>query len=182
MPKKNKKKQANSKKSAINKAEEIKKVEPTEETENSNVEEVSTTSVQKVDNNAKTSETKSEKKADKKAEKKAKKQAKNADKKHRVREFNAELKKITWPTKHELLENTVVVISMVVIVSLIIFLLDLGFKALSNAEIKGVDKIKNSIEASNVSASNDTENTSSNDVENESSNEVDTNSTSENAQ
>ena len=65
MPKKNKKKQANSKKSAINKAEEIKKVEPTEETENSNVEEVSTTSVQKVDNNAKTSDAKSEKKADK---------------------------------------------------------------------------------------------------------------------
>lgn len=83
------------------------------------------------------------------------------------KDFRAELKKIIWPSKKQLWENTAVVISMVVIVSVIIFLLDLGFKALNELEVKGAESLKNKI-----STSQNSTNELSNDV-----NSVETNST-----
>ena len=58
---------------------------------------------------------------------------------------------------------------MVVIVSVIIFLLDLGFKALNELEVKGAEDLKNKI-----STSQNTTNELSNDV-----NSVETNESSE---
>lgn len=85
------------------------------------------------------------------------------------KDFKSELKKIIWPSQKQLWENTAVVISMVVIVSVIIFLLDLGFKALNELEVKGAEGLKNKI-----STSQNTTNELSNDV-----NSVETNESSE---
>ena len=85
------------------------------------------------------------------------------------KDFKSELKKIIWPSQKQLWENTAVVISMVVIVSVIIFLLDLGFKALNELEVKGAEDLKNKI-----STSQNTTNELSNDV-----NSVETNESSE---
>lgn len=85
------------------------------------------------------------------------------------KDFKSELKKIIWPSQKQLWENTAVVISMVVIVSVIIFLLDLGFKALNELEVKGAEGLKNKI-----STSQNTTNELSNEV-----NSVETNESSE---
>jgi len=95
--------------------------------------------------------------ADKKSEKKEKKQVKTpkvSNQKHWFKDFKAELKKIIWPTKSQLAENTTVVISMVVIVALIIFVLDLAFKAINGGVTTLVVNAKNEISDSNVVAEN----------------------------
>lgn len=92
------------------------------------------------------------------------------------KDFKAELKKIIWPSKKQLWENTAVVISMVVIVSVIIFLLDLGFKALNELEVKGAESLKNKI-----STSQNSTNESSNDVDSVDVNSVETNESDETA-
>ena len=80
----------------------------------------------------------------------AKKIEKNMNKKHAFRDFKAELKKIVWPSKKEWSENIIVVISMVIIVFAIIFVLDLAFNSLNKLEVKGVEKLKNSIDTNTV--------------------------------
>lgn len=102
------------------------------------------------------------KKNNKKVEKNS---AEKANKKHWFREFRAELKKVTWPSKKELLENSVVVISMVIIVALVIFVLDLGFKSLTQVEIEQVEKIKNSVEVNSTENGTEGETSNSNDDE-----------------
>ena len=90
------------------------------------------------------------------------------------KDFKAELKKIIWPSKKQLWENTAVVISMVVIVSVIIFLLDLGFKALNELEVKGAESLKNKI-----STSQNSTNETSNEVTSIDANSTETNESSE---
>jgi len=89
----------------------------------------------------------------------------NNKKKSWFREFKAELKKIVWPNKSELLENTVVVISMVAIVAVTIIVLDLGFKALNRLEVDAAKAIKNTVvvsePANEVDSSTNSENTES---------------------
>lgn len=98
----------------------------------------------------------------------AKPKAKTQDKNKKwFKEFKAELKKIIWPSRSELLENSVVVISMVLLVAGIIFVLDLAFKSLSSAEIDGAKKLKESITA------NTTQNETASDESGEQSNEID---------
>ena len=88
---------------------------------------------------------------------KAKNSVKTQDKNKRwFKEFKAELKKIIWPSKRELLENSVVVISMVLIVAGIIFVLDLAFRSLNSVEIEAAKKAKESITVkSEVNATDD---------------------------
>ena len=43
------------------------------------------------------------------------------------REYKAELKKVTWPTKSQLINNTIVILVFVIIVTVILSVLDLGF-------------------------------------------------------
>ena len=92
----------------------------------------------------------------------AKKIEKNMNKKHAFRDFKAELKKIVWPSKKEWSENIIVVISMVIIVFAIIFVLDLAFNSLNKLEVKGVEKLKNSIDTNTVA--NETNEISTNEV------------------
>ena len=113
--------------------------------------------VEKVEAKAETKKaSKNTKKAKAKSNNKAAKTDKNKNSNKWLKEFKAELKKIVWPTKGQLFENTAVVVSMVLIVAAIIFLLDLGFGELNKLEVKGAKAIKNSISA-NVTEENSTE-------------------------
>lgn len=55
-----------------------------------------------------------------------------------------ELKKVTWPTPKELVNNTVAVISFVIIIALIVFILDTCF----NEANKGVTKLQEKVQSS----------------------------------
>ena len=52
----------------------------------------------------------------------------------RVKRFfkdtKAELKKVTWPTKEQLIQNTGVIIVFIIIITIILSLLDVGFAQL----------------------------------------------------
>ena len=55
----------------------------------------------------------------------------NKVKKHFFKDFKAELKKVSWPTPKQLVNNTVAVVVIVVIVGAIVFALDAAFKAMN---------------------------------------------------
>ena len=95
-------------------------------------------------------EKKAKVKAEKKNDKKKFKAPKAGNGKHWFKDFRAELKKVIWPTKRQLAENTTVVISMVVIVAVIIFLLDLAFKSITGAVTSGIVDGKKGDSANNT--------------------------------
>lgn len=74
-----------------------------------------------------------------KEEKKLKK-----ENKHFFKDFKAELKKVIWPTPKQLVNNTIAVITIVLITAAIVFVLDLAFGALNTY---GIDKLKTKVEA-----------------------------------
>lgn len=43
------------------------------------------------------------------------------------REAKAEMKKVTWPSKEQLLKNTIVILVFIAVVTVILSVLDLGF-------------------------------------------------------
>ena len=53
-----------------------------------------------------------------------------------IREVRAELKKVTWPTRKELLSYTSVVFGATVAVAMLIWIIDAGFSGLLRAVIK----------------------------------------------
>jgi len=59
----------------------------------------------------------------------AKKESKNENKvkKHFFKDFKAELKKVIWPTSKQLVNNTVAVVSIVLLTAVIVFALDAVF-------------------------------------------------------
>ena len=61
------------------------------------------------------------------------------EKKHYFKDFKAELKKVIWPTPKQLINNTIIVIAMVLITAVIVFALDLIFES---ANKYGLEKIK----------------------------------------
>lgn len=93
------------------------------------------------------------------------------EKKHFMKDFKAELKKVSWPTPKQLVNNTISVITVVLITAAIVFALDFIFES---ANTYGIDKIKEIVESSqtNETANSETSNTVEN---NETSNSVDTN-------
>ncbi len=52
------------------------------------------------------------------------------------RETKSELKKVSWPTKEQLFRNTVVILAFVIITTIILSLLDLGFEKLLSLIVK----------------------------------------------
>lgn len=93
------------------------------------------------------------------------------NKKSFFKDFKAELKKVNWPTPKQLLNNTIAVVTIVIITAVIVFVLDLVFETLNK---HGVDKIKEVISTNNVVENTNNE-TSTDD------NTVVENSTNENA-
>lgn len=61
------------------------------------------------------------------AEKLEKKQSFGAKAKKFLSECKAELKKVTWPTKNQLIHNSIVIIVFIAIMTVILSVLDLGF-------------------------------------------------------
>ena len=93
----------------------------------------------------------------------AKKEEKNIkDKTSFMKKFKAELKKVVWPTPKQLFNNTVAVLSIVLITAIIVFVLDLTFKSMNE---HGIDKVKQ-IVSNSVSNETTTENQESDEVEN----------------
>lgn len=68
----------------------------------------------------------------------------NKNKKSFFKGLKAELKKVIWPTPKQLVNNTIAVITIVLLTAIIVFVLDLAFESLNKY---GVDKIKESIQA-----------------------------------
>ena len=88
----------------------------------------------------------------------------NKNKKSFFKGLKAELKKVIWPTPKQLINNTVAVITIVLITAIIVFILDLAFESLNKY---GVDKIKSSIQTMQSTDSEDSSNTTENtDTEN----------------
>jgi preprotein translocase SecE subunit len=78
----------------------------------------------------------------------AKKEIKNnKDKTSFVKSFKAELKKVIWPTPKQLFNNTVAVLAIVLITTLIVFVLDITFETINK---NGIDKIKEKVSNSVV--------------------------------
>ncbi len=91
------------------------------------------------------------------------------EKKHFFKDFKAELKRVIWPTPKQLVNNTVAVITIVLITAIIVFALDLVFELMNNY---GINKIKETVESRNVQMENGT----NNDIENSNvKNETETN-------
>jgi len=76
------------------------------------------------------------------AEKKSKK-----ENKHFFKDFKAELKKVIWPTTRQVANNTIAVITIVLITAVIVFALDLIFKAINTY---GIDNIRNLVKSENT--------------------------------
>ena len=66
--------------------------------------------------------------------KKSKKEEKN--KRHFFKDFKAELKRVVWPTPKQLLNNTIAVITIVLVIGVIVFALDMGFELLNKQNAK----------------------------------------------
>lgn len=109
--------------------------------------------------------------------KKDKKEIKNnKDKTSFTKSFKAELKKVNWPTPKQLFNNTVAVLTIVLITAIIVFILDLVFES---ANKYGIDKIRQVVTNSSNSEVVDSEETDNNEVNN-SANEQQLEETSEN--
>ena len=122
------------------------------------------------------------KKQDVKKQDVKKQESKKQDKKnkrHFMKDFKAELKRVIWPTPKQLLNNTIAVITIVLVTAAIVFVLDLAFESINKY---GIGKLKEmvqntSTETTNtvvVENSNSTENevsTDTNNIENETTSE-----------
>lgn len=51
--------------------------------------------------------------------------------KHFWKDFKAELKKVIWPTRSQVVNNTIIVVVIVLIVTAIVAVLDIAFEALN---------------------------------------------------
>lgn len=79
------------------------------------------------------------------------------------KDFKVELKKVIWPTPKQLVNNTVAVITIVLILAIIVFFLDVAFEALNTY---GIDRIRSAVSTSkseqldeNATENNETTNT-----------------------
>ena len=79
------------------------------------------------------------KEVNKKDNKKEEKVAKNSP---NVSGIRAELKKVTWPTRKELVNSTTAVIAIVIIIAIIVFFLDVVFESLNTY---GVDRLRTAV-------------------------------------
>ena len=141
-----------------------KKKQPKKKTSNKKIEEIEEIKeevTEEIESDEEVDEVKEEKPTKKKRKdstksNKSTEKAKSENKSHWFKDFKGEIKKIVWPSGKRLFDNVVVVLSMVFIVTLIIFLLDLGLKQLSNLEINGVNELKTKVANELNSAENTT--------------------------
>lgn len=84
------------------------------------------------------------------------KEAKNKkEKKHFLKDFKAELKKVIWPTPKQLVNNTIAVITIVLITAVIVFALDFAFEKMNTY---GINKLKEVVDSSHSDSNEENEN------------------------
>ena len=92
-----------------------------------------------------------------KKEQNSKENTKN--KKSFFKSFKAELKKVTWLTPKQLVNNTTAVIVIVLLTAIIVFILNVAFEAMNE---KGIDQLRkaisNSVQETNESSDESTSN------------------------
>ena len=71
-----------------------------------------------------------------------------------LKEVNSELKKVTWPTRKELLNSTGTVLLITITIAIIVFVLDFAFE---KANTYGVEKLKSVVSTSQEENSNNDE-------------------------
>ena len=93
----------------------------------------------------------------------AKKESKteNKVKKHFFKDFKAELKKVIWPTPKQLVNNTVAVVTIVLITAAIVIVLDVVFDMGNKYGISRLQNVVN--EQFNPAENNTTDNTTAED-------------------
>ncbi len=113
-----------------------------------------------------------------KKESKANKKEVSKNKKSFTKDFKAELKKVIWPTPKQLLNNTIAVVTIVLVTAAIVFVLDVTFESLNK---HGVNKVKEVISTNNSATQDNTTNETDNSGEEASSSETENTSNTENA-
>lgn len=83
----------------------------------------------------------------------------NKNKKHFFKEMRTELKKVNWLTPKQLLNNTTAVIVMVVIVTAIVFVLDLAFDKVNEYGVEGLKAVVHRDEANTENTVDEATNT-----------------------
>lgn len=83
----------------------------------------------------------------KETNKKQGKEKQSKDKKHFMKDFKAELKRVIWPTPKQLLNSTIAVITIVLITAVIVFVLDFTFEKMNEY---GIEKLKSVVETKNT--------------------------------
>ena len=91
-----------------------------------------------------------------------KKEKNSKDKTSFFKSFKAELKRVSWPTPKQLVNNTVAVVVIVLILAAIVFVLDLAFESVNKY---GIDKIKESVITTEESNNSTTEESVDNSAE-----------------
>ena len=76
------------------------------------------------------------------------------NKKHFMKDFKAELKRVIWPTPKQLVNNTVAVITVVLITAAIVFVLDFAFESMNTY---GINRLKDMVESQNSVTTNTVE-------------------------
>ena len=92
----------------------------------------------------------------------------NKKQKHFWKDFKAELKKVIWPTRNQVVNNTIVVVDIVLVITAIVFVLDLAFEALNTY---GIDKLKTVVQDSIVTDKDASDKNTKNETENNTDNE-----------
>ena len=80
-------------------------------------------------------------------------------KNNNLKNFKAELKKVIWPTPKQLANNTIAVITIVLITALIVFVLDFGFELMNKY---GVNKLRDAVAPNSASVATTEEKTENN--------------------
>ena len=109
---------------------------------------------------------------------KANKKEVSKNKKSFTKDFKAELKKVIWPTPKQLLNNTIAVVTIVLVTAAIVFVLDVAFESLNK---HGVNKVKEVISTNNSTTQENTTNETNNSEEKASSSETENTENTENA-
>ena len=86
----------------------------------------------------------------------AKKEEKTKQKSRYFKDMKAELKKVIWPTRKELLNNTLSVIAFTLIIAVIVFVLDLCFDSINKYGVTPLqEKVQSSYKAAHNSETTD---------------------------
>ena len=103
-----------------------------------------------------------------KKEQKENSKKENKNQKSFFKGFKAELKKVSWPTPKQLANNTIAVITIVLLTAVIVFILDLAFETINT---QGVNRLRNVVGTSENTVS--TDNSISNEIDNAIDNAID---------